>query len=198
VPTRRTPAQNQQSKRERRLERQAQEAAARKRAARLRQLRTAAGVVVTAAAVAVLAYLALRSDPEVDGVVKPPDAGRGHVTGATYESATPTSGEHNAAAPSCGVTAEPLAADLAVHALEHGVVVVWYRADLDPALRSTAADLLAAWDSHWILSPNPGIDAPFVATAWNRLKPFDEPDESMAEFVETYRERAPEDVACPT
>ena len=164
----------------------------------MRRLRTAAAVGVTVAAVSVVAYLALRSDPEVDGVLKRPDEGRGHVTGATYESATPTSGEHNAAAPSCGVTAEPLAPDLAVHALEHGVVVVWYRPDLDTALRAAAADLLGEWDSHWILSPNPGIDDQFVATAWNRLKPFDDPDSSLAEFVETYRERAPEDVDCPT
>ena len=148
--------------------------------------------------VAVLGYFAFRKDPEVAGVTKPPDDGRGHVTGATYDSATPTSGRHNASAPPCGVTAEPLAADLAVHALEHGAVVVWYRPDVDGTLRSAAADLLAEWDSHWILSPNPDIADPFVATAWNRLKAFDDADSSLREFVETYRERAPEEVDCPT
>ena len=197
MPKHRTPSQEQELKRARRLERQAQEAAARKRATRLRQLRAAAAVAVTVAAVAVVAYLALRSGPEVAGVTKPRDDGRGHVTGATYESGTPTSGSHDAAAPPCGVRGEPLAADVAVHALEHGVVVLWYRPDVDVSLRSAAADLLAEWDSHWILSPNPEIEQPFVATAWNRLKAFDEADSSLAEFVETYRQRGPEDVDCP-
>ena len=154
--------------------------------------------MVALAAVAVIGYLAFRGDPEVAGVTKPPDDGRGHVTGATYDSATPTSGQHNAAAPPCGVSSQPLPADLAVHALEHGAVVVWYRPDVDVAVRSAAAELLAEWDSHWILTPNPGIEDPFVATAWNRLKAFDVPDAALGEFVETYRERAPEEVDCPT
>ena len=197
MPKRQTPSQEQELKRARRLERQAREAAARKRAARIRQLRAAAAGAVVLAAVGVIAYLALKSDPEVAGVTRPRDEGRGHVTGATYRSATPTSGSHNGSAPPCGVTGEPLPADLAVHAAEHGVVVVWYRPDVDVALRSAAADLLAEWDSHWILSPNPGIEDAFVATAWNRLKAFDAADSSLAEFVDTYRQRGPEDVDCP-
>ena len=174
-----------------------QEAAARRRAARRRRLRSAGIAAVALAVVAVIGYLVFRGDPEVAGVTKPPDEGRGHVAGASYDSATPTSGEHNAAAPRCGVTAEPLPADLAVHGLEHGAVVVWHRPDVDAELRSAAADLLAEWDSHWILTPNPGIEEPFVATAWNRLMAFDAPDAALSEFVETYRQRGPEEVDCP-
>lgn len=160
-------------------------------------MRTTALVGVAVAAVAVVGYLVLRPDPEVAGVTKPPNAGGGHVAAATYPSATPTSGPHDAAAPACGVTGDPLAPELAVHALEHGAVVVWYRPDLDESVRADATELLDEWDSHWVLSPNPGIEEAFVATAWNRLKAFEAPDASLREFVDTYRGRGPEDIDCP-
>lgn len=187
-----------QAKRERRLERQRQEAAVRHRAARRRRLRTVALAAAAVLGAAAGAFFLLRPDPEVDGVMKRSTDGRDHVTGATYDDATPTSGDHSASAPACGRTSEPLAADLAVHALEHGVVVVWHRPDLDDDARAAAGEVLREWDSHWILSPNPGIETPFVATAWNRLKAFDEPGPELREFVDTYRRRGPERVDCPT
>ena len=188
---------SEQAKRERRLERQRQEAAARHRAARRRRLRNIAGGGAVAIALAVAVYVGLRPDPEVAGVAKHSSDGREHITGATFDSATPTSGDHDASAPACGTRSEPLELDLAVHALEHGAVVVWYRTDIDEELRATAGDVLREWDSHWILSPNADIDRPFVATAWNRLKAFDEPGEDLRDFVETYRRRGPERVDCP-
>ena len=187
---------SEQAKRERRLERQRQEAATRHRAARRRKLRNVAASALLVILVLTGAYLVLRPDPEIAGVTRPASQGRGHVAGATYDSATPTSGRHNASAPGCGVRTEPLAADLAVHALEHGTVVVWYQPEIDDDLRADAGELLREWDSHWILSPNPGIDKPFVATAWNRLKAFDEPTDDLREFVDTYRRRGPERVDC--
>ncbi len=186
-----------EAKRERRLERQRHEAAARHRAARRRRLRTIAISVLFVVAVLAGAYQLLRPDPEVDGVTRPSSQGGGHVAGATFDSATPTSGKHNASAPACGPTSEPLQPDLAVHALEHGAIVVWYRPDIDDELRASASDLLREWDSHWIMSPNAGIEASFVATAWNRLKAFDEPNADMREFVDVYRRRGPESVDCP-
>lgn len=185
-----------QAKRERRLERQRQEAAARHRAARLRRIRNVLLGVVLVVTVGAGLFLAFRPDPEVAGVTRPASKGRGHVGGATYDSATPTSGKHNASAPGCGVRTEQLEADLAVHALEHGTVVVWYRPDIDDDVRADAGELLREWGSHWILSPNRDIDEPFVATAWNRLKAFDAPDDSLREFVDTYRRRGPERVDC--
>lgn len=186
-----------EAKRDRRLERQRQEAAARHRAARRRRLRT---VVMTGVAIAVVlvgGWFVLRPDPEVDGVRKLSTGGRDHVTGATFASATPTSGDHNPSAPGCGRFGDQLALDLAVHGLEHGAVVVWHRPDIDEETRAAAGDLLREWDSHWILSPNAAIDSPFVATAWNRLKSFDEPGPELREFVDTYRRRGPERADCP-
>lgn len=152
---------------------------------------------VLVVAVGAGAFVLFRPDREVDGVIKPANRGRGHIAAATYDAPTPTSGQHSASAPACGSASQGLALDLAVHALEHGTVVVWHRPDINDDLRDDALDVLGEWDSHWILSPNPDIDEPFVATAWNRLKTFDQPDVAFREFVDTYRKRGPERVDCP-
>lgn len=193
--SRRTEAE--EAKRQRRLERKQQQAVARRRAALRKRIRNIGIAAVIAVVVIVGAFFAFRPDPEVEGVVKPPDRGRGHTANATYDTDTPTSGPHDASAPRCGPASQGLALPLAVHALEHGAVVVWHQPDIDEELRGDALDILREWDSHWILSPNPGIDEPFVATAWNRLKPFDEAGEGLREFVDVYRNRGPERVDCP-
>jgi hypothetical protein len=82
-----------------------------------------------------------------------------------------------------------------VHALEHGAVVVWYRGDMAEELEEPLLDMLGRWDSHVIVSPNDDLDAPIVATAWNRLKEYTRPAD-VVEFVETYRGRGPEDIPC--
>lgn len=186
-----------EAKRERRFERQRRAAAARRREAVRRRIRRTAMAVVAIVAVGAALVILFRPDPEVEGVVKPPNRGGGHTTGATYDTATPTSGRHNPSAPSCGLYGQSLPLDLAVHALEHGTVVVWHEPGLDDDLLDAAAGVLREWDSHWILGPNPGIDEPFVATAWNRRMSFDEPDATFREFVDTYRNRGPERVDCP-
>lgn len=195
----RPPDPRSQAKRERREQRKAAEAAAARKARRQRLVvRVIAGVAV-AAGLAGIGYLALRPDPEVPGVERPLNEGRAHVEPAeiAYDDAAPTSGAHLASAPACGVAPSQLDPGLAVHALEHGAVVLWY----DPAsddLADRLPDILDDWDSHWILSPNSDIADPIVATAWNRRMSFQDADEpALREFVETYRERGPERVSCP-
>ncbi len=86
--------------------------------------------------------------------------------------------------------------ELAVHGLEHGVVVLWYSEEND----QIAADLrqiVGNFNDHVILSPNSGLDRPVVATAWNRLKSYDGADPEIEEFIETYRNRGPERGSCP-
>lgn len=144
------------------------------------------------------AWYLLGPDPEVAGVERLRSAGRDHVPAnqASYDAPAPTSGPHPASAPSCGPTSTPLDLGLAVHALEHGAVVVWYQPELGEELRQPLLEILREWDSHWILSPNPDIDDPVVATAWNRRKVFDGAGDGVLEFVDTYRGRGPERVAC--
>lgn len=185
------------AKRERRLERQRAEAEAKRRHARRRQLRRAAGAAIGGIVVVAVGWFVVRPDPEVAGVVRPEGRGGGHVAEARFDSPTPTSGPHSASVPPCGTMSQELPPELAVHALEHGAVVVWHRPDLPVAERIAVRDVLSEWDSHWILAPNDGIDEPVVATAWNRLKAFDAEADGLREFTDTYRRRGPERVDCP-
>lgn len=188
-----------QAKRERREQRKAAEAAAARKTRRRRLvLRVAAGTVA-AAALTGIGYLVFRPAPEVQGVERPQNQGRSHVETEQiqYDDEAPTSGDHLAAAPACGVAPSQLDPGLAVHALEHGAVVVWYDPSRD-GLADSLADRLDDWESHWILSPNEEIGDPIVATAWNRRMAFAEPEATqLREFVETYRQRGPERVECP-
>lgn len=179
------------------------EAAARAKAARKAKLRQAALAAAGGALVLLAAFFVfslLQPGTEVDGVEKPTYRGRDHLlVGQTfsYQSATPTSGTHAPNAPArCGVVQGDLPLEFAVHALEHGTVVVWYRPDLAPELVPQLSTMIEQWDSHVIVAQNSGIAEPLVATAWNRLKRFDEFGPGVAEFVDAYRKRGPENVPC--
>ena len=185
----------QDEKRERRIARQEREAAARRRAQRRKKTVWIAGVAAVLVGVVVIASLALRRDPELEGVERPPSRGRGHIAAPRYDSATPTSGPHLVQVPRCTSYAEPLDPGLAVHALEHGAVVLWYDAG-EPELRTDLEELLANWDSHVLITAHANLDDPIVATAWNRRAAYQRPDVRVEAFVETYRKRGPESEPC--
>ncbi len=150
-------------------------------------------------ALLVIVFVVARPDPELPGVERPQNLGGGHLAAGqsgSYPSATPTSGRHAPSAPRCGVTTSPLALELAVHALEHGVVVVWHRPDISEADLTALYEVAGRFDSHLIVSPNPGIEDPIVATAWNRLARYDAPGEELAEFIDVYQQRGPERLPC--
>lgn len=178
-----------------RLERQIEKRRQQERSARLRRIRSAVLGVVAVAVILGGGWLAFRPDPELAGVLRPTNRGGGHVANATYDSPTPTSGPHDARAPQCGTYREPLDPTLVVHGLEHGAVVLWYDADR-PELADELVEATDEWDSHVIISANGGLDRPIVATAWGRLKAYDDIDPEITEFVRTYRQRGPEREAC--
>lgn len=190
------------AKRERRLARKAQRQAAAQRAQRMRQLRNVAAVVVLLVAlVGAGLWLASRSGEELEGVERPADEGRRHLApGETfdYDDPAPTSGPHAPGAPPCGEYDDFSQLPLvnAVHALEHGAVILWHRPGLDE-VRADLLEIMSDYDSHVIVSPNPGIDADVVATAWRRRQAYDAGDPAIAEFVDVYRQRGPERVDCP-
>lgn len=190
------------AKKARRAERQRLEAEARAKAARkakIRQGALAAGGLALLAVAGFFVFSLFQASEEVAGVEKSASLGRDHLLqGETfnYASAAPTSGTHAPNSPSCGVVGGDLPLELAVHALEHGVVVVWYRPDLQEQLLPELNSMITQWDSHVIVSPNSLITEPLVATAWNRLKRFDEFGPDVAEFVDVYRRRGPENVTC--
>jgi len=189
-------------KQARREARKAAEVEAQQQAARKRRVKTALYVVVgvvLVGAVGVFLYPRL-VPPELAGVAKPANEGRTHLeTGQTvaYATATPTSGPHSPGAPRCGVSSQQLPPELAVHALEHGSVVIWYQAGLAGDDVAKLRETINRFDDRVILSPNAQLDRPIVATAWNRLKAYEGPDPEIEEFIETYRGRGPENVRCP-
>ena len=193
--------QKQAEKQARREERKAAEANAKQQAARNRRLKTAlvgavGVVVVIAAGVALFPRLV---PAELPGVTAPSSEGRSHVPSGqsvSYATATPTSGTHSAGAPRCGVLAQQLPPELAVHALEHGSVVIWFQPGLEGDDVGELRAIVNRFDDRVILSPNGQLDQPIVATAWNRLKAYEPGDPEIEAFIETYRGRGPENVRC--
>lgn len=183
------------SKQEARLQRQIEQRHRKERKARLRRTGNAALGLAAVALVIGAGWLAFRPDPELAGVTRPANLGGGHVAGATYDSPTPTSGPHDARAPGCDTYSEPLDPTLAVHGLEHGSVVLWYDA-ARPELADELARASDEWDSHIIISANDEIDRPIIATAWGRLKAYDDVEPEITEFARTYRRRGPEREPC--
>ncbi len=190
-------AEERLTKQEARLARQVEERRAKDRRRRLRRVRNVGVGVGVVAAVVAGGWFVFRPGPELDGVARPANQGGGHVAAATYDTPTPTSGAHDASAPGCATYREPLEPALAVHGLEHGAIVLWYDADR-PELADELNSLTEEWDSHVIVSANASLDAPIVATAWNRLKSYEPGDPEINDFVRTYRKRGPESVACDT
>jgi hypothetical protein len=188
-------------KRARREERKAHEEAEKRREARRRQVRLVGiGAVAVLIAVVVGFWLSQRLFPaELVGVEQPTNLGRGHIAAgepANYATATPTSGPHAASSPRCGIYAQQMPAEFAVHALEHGVVVIWYRQDLEDEVVAALGEIVDGFDDRVIVSPNAAMTDPIVATAWNRLKRYESVEPEIEEFITTYRGRGPEQVSC--
>lgn len=193
--------EKQAEKKARREERKTAEADAKRRRTRQRRVRTglmvAVGVVLVGAAGFVIFQKAVPS--ELPEVAQPTNEGRTHLTvgrTAVYASATPTSGSHSPNAAQCGIFSTQVPAEFAVHSLEHGTVVIWYRSDLDDDTISGLREIVSRFDDRVILSPNEELGDPIVATAWDRLKAYDTVDPEIADFIETYRNRGPESLRC--
>lgn len=193
--------QKQADKRARREERKIAEAKASAAASRKKKIRTglivAAGVLVVGTAGFFIVQKAI--PVELPGVETQANNGRGHVTNnesVPYPTATPTSGTHAGSAPGCGILNQPLPPELAVHALEHGVVVIWYQPSLETSVISDLASIVRQYDDRVILAPNAGLTDPVVATSWTRLKAYSGADAEIPSFIETYRNRGPESLRC--
>jgi len=90
-----------------------------------------------------------------------------HMQGRiTHRETPPMGGPHNAAWQNCAIYSVPIHNEHAVHSLEHGAIWITYRPDL-PAADVQRLHALAA-DDYMLLSPYPGLQAPVVASAWNR------------------------------
>ena len=193
--------QKQAEKRARREERKVAEAKAKQRAARRRRLKFALAALVGVVVVAAIGFVIFRElvPQELPGVTKTANEGRSHVPSGqsvAYATPTPTSGTHSSSSARCGIFNQQVPPELAVHALEHGTVVVWYQPGLTEDVAPGLREIVDRFNDRVILSPNAQLTQPIVATAWNRLKAYDSVEPEIEDFIKTYRARGPERVRC--
>ena len=131
-------------------------------------------------------------------VERRPDLGGGHVQpGAAvgYASEFPTSGRHDPRALNPGVYDAVQRPEKIVHALEHGIIVVYVdrpKPEAMAMLKDWAALFAGPWSGLAVV-PKSGLGEAVVLTAWNRvlrLDPFE--PAAAAAFIDTYRGRGPE------
>ena len=131
-----------------------------------------------------------------------PSQGQTHLNSGgkytAYNSTPPTSGPHDPNPAPCGVTTTPIPNEVQVHDLEHGVVMVQYRPDLDPAQVRQLEELGRTYTSHVIVAPYPGLGTAVAATAWTKLMNLDSADTGkVRRFIDLYRQKGPEAIGCP-
>ncbi|GAB3211363.1 DUF3105 domain-containing protein [Marinactinospora thermotolerans] len=126
---------------------------------------------------------------DIDGVQTFDGLSMNHVTGTVdYPQNPPVGGDHAAVWLNCGVYAEEVPAENAVHSLEHGVVWITY----DPTIDDGQVDLLTGLyrpGSYLLVSPVPGLPAPVVASAWGKQLGVDDAgDPRLQEFIARYEQ----------
>ncbi len=111
-----------------------------------------------------------------------------HVGGAVnYPQTPPVGGAHAGAWLNCGVYADPVQNENAVHSLEHGAVWITYDASAITGEELTTLRK-AIPKTYVILSPYQGLPAPIVASAWGvQLKVSLANDPRISEFISKYR-----------
>jgi len=109
----------------------------------------------------------------------------------------PTGGVHRPTWQNCGIYVEPVAAEYAIHSMEHGAVWLTYDPDLPESEVTDLQDLVRG-QSYVILSPYPDQASPIVLTAWDvQLQVNSANDARIEEFLSRYRQtRGPESAAC--
>jgi Protein of unknown function (DUF3105) len=192
-----------------------QREALRKKMARRRRYRIVGAVLaVTLVAGGITAYALTRPDSAeaagcstVETVGAYPEEDRRHITSpinapglSTYPSVPPTSGPHAGTPLRSGVYEQPPEIYAAIHSLEHGAVIVWYRPGLSSSDLQEIKDFYrtqAAGD-HVIVAPYRYPDQgeagqlpqgqDVVLVAWHRLTTCEQANlDVVNEFVADYR-----------
>jgi hypothetical protein len=135
-------------------------------------------------------------------VVTYPDQGREHLTTGSpapaYNSDPPTSGPHAPNSVPCGIHVDPVPDVVAVHNLEHGVVVIHYLPTIPREDISELVDAVAGFESHFVVAPRPNNPAPITLSAWTVQLRLDEVDVAAVRwFWDEYSGQGPEILDCP-
>lgn len=112
---------------------------------------------------------------------------------ADYNSNPPTSGPMYDDVSGPGFHDSEVPDEKAVHSMEHGAAIVWYKADLpkNKVEKITKAFQNASGKS--VMLPRKNLDTPIALTSWGRLLALKTIDAAtIKEFIETNNDRAPE------
>jgi hypothetical protein len=131
-------------------------------------------------------------------VITYPSEGAAHVPAGQrviYKTDPPTSGAHEAVPTPTGYYTKPQRPEKLVHALEHGIIVIYYDKP-DPAmllaLQVLPVNYPGAWDGV-IVTPRAGLGKGIILTAWTkmlRMQTFD--PATLLEFIDSFRAKGPE------
>lgn len=127
------------------------------------------------------------------GVQVVSDLSRDHVEGAVaYPQTPPMGGEHSSVWQNCQgvVYTDVIAAENAVHSLEHGAVWITYRSELPADQVETLTRAVQGRD-YMLMSPVDDLPSPVVLTAWGKQLAVESADDPRVEdFIRVYRQRA--------
>ncbi|MCB0192394.1 MAG: DUF3105 domain-containing protein [Anaerolineae bacterium] len=158
----------------------------------------AVGGVILALVVIGLFYLGYNgqaiANSGIEGLEIFPELEQTHVDGnVDYNEVIPAGGPHNPVWQLCGIYDEPVRPENAIHSMEHGAVWLTYQPDLPEEdveqLRSVVRQQRSAQgEAMIILSPEPDLESPLVATAWRvQLTLDDVNDERLEAFLDRYQ-----------
>ncbi len=96
----------------------------------------------------------------VEGTLEPPE----------YSSVPAASGTHAPSSTPCGVYRQEVPEIFNIHALEHGAVIFYYRADLlEEEQRNEVEELARELSTHVIVMPFAEMEEPMALVAWGKL-----------------------------
>lgn len=140
-----------------------------------------------------------RSDPETkgDNHVDRPGYGGPLSNPPTYAVNPPSGGDHLGGAAPAGVyTGANIPPDgILVHSLEHGYVILWYRSDAPADEVATVREAAQKFQRDTLVVERKDMPVAIAATAWEQRLLCQEADaDTLADFIERYRNQGPEKV----
>lgn len=122
--------------------------------------------------------------------------GRNHLPQGTpiqYNSNPPAAGPHYPDPQHAGTYTTPPPDGNLVHSLEHGAVILWYKADLSQDDVSKLKKIFDDMPGKTIMTPRKNLDVPVAVTSWGRILKLKTIDEKQIEtFYEVNIDRGPE------
>lgn len=123
-------------------------------------------------------------------IMDSPHVSQARSSSVAYNSMPPTSGPHFAFTVAPGVYGSAIPDGLAVHALEHGHIVIRHAPTMRDSEAAALTRLAKRHGADVVLAPHPDLDRGIALTAWGRIDRLDRYDEQrITEFIERLRHR---------